>query len=40
VQEPGQLKGKQRQQALAAAEAAAERELDVLISDNSVTWAL
>ena len=38
--DPVQLKGKQRAEALRAAEAAAERELAVLISDNSMTWDL
>ena len=38
--DPVQLRGRQRQAALKAAEAAAERELAVLISDNSMTWDL
>jgi hypothetical protein len=38
--DPVKLKGKERQEALKVAEAAAERELAVLISDNSMTWDL
>ncbi len=40
IPEPAKLTGKAREIALAEAEAAAERELDLLISDNSLTWAL
>ena len=36
--EPFELRGEERKNALAAAEAAAEEELSVLISDNSSTW--
>lgn len=36
--EPVQLRGKERKKALEEAEAAAEAELSILISDNSFTW--
>ncbi len=36
--EPAKLRGKERKKALAEAEAAADAELLVLISDNSITW--
>lgn len=38
--EPFKLRGEERKNALAEAEAAAEAELSVLISDNSDTWTI